>query len=131
MSLETLRQDIINHFLGSYEDDYPVEWPNREINKPSNAPWLRFAFNWPEEDRAEIGRTAYTGAGLIMIQVFTPKGSGSKESLEICDTVSAIFRNQVVNNIVFDNVNFEEIGVDDFGWFQINLYIPFEIDLIY
>lgn len=130
MSIESIRENIVSHFKNNFNGSEPIEWPNRPIEKPENGLWMRFAVSGTVEDRAELGRSGYEGTGAVIIQVFAPKGTGTKNSLVLADAVSAIFRNTVFNSITFDGVDVDLVGPSE-GWHQTNVFIPFEVDLVY
>jgi len=130
MSFETVRQNITARLNTNYVGSYPIEWPNTEIVKPKNDLWFRFGIAGPDEDRNEIGRAAYTAIGLIQFQVFAPKNTGVKKSMELMDTLTGIFRNTTFNSITCDGASITVVGLDE-AWHQTNAIIPFEVDLVY
>ncbi len=130
MSFETIRQTITSKLNDDYTGGYSIEWPNTEITKPKNDLWFRFGIAGPDEERSEIGRSAYTAVGLIQFQVFAPKNTGLKKSAALVDELAAIFRDKEFDGVSCDGASITVAGVED-AWHQTNIIIPFESDLVF
>ena len=72
----------------------------------------------------EITRTITNVSGIINVNIFTAKGTGTRPALEIADQVFEIF-----NMAVFNGINCawasRTVVPPNNGWYQLNISIPY------
>jgi len=66
--------------------------------------------------------------GLLVIQLFAPLDAGTIGVLSEADSVAALYRNWSGQTIVCRAPTVENIGNDNFGWYQVNIVVPFHTD---
>ena len=89
--------------------------------------WVRFNILNGESKQTTIGSNAnnHFHPGIITIQIFSVPGKGCSRILTLADIVSGIFRNWNGTNITCRQATVKTIGLDEFGWYQVNVTIPF------
>lgn len=85
-----IRAALMNRMVsGSFA--YPVKWPNDDtFTTPNNAPWLRFTILTGASDMVTLSETDRQPI-VVQVDIFTPKGSGSKTATDIADDVELLF----------------------------------------
>lgn len=72
----------------------------------------------------------YTAVGLVIVQVFTPRGNGLSISDELCKIIEdALDGVKTPSGVWFRNVRSTEVGPSG-SWFQVNVIAEFEYDEI-
>lgn len=104
-------------------DEAKICWPNMPPVSGGNAPWVRFTV-LADGDAVSFVTTPTdcTGleTGLVVVQVFTPSGTGDGEASRLADSIAAHFRYFSKDGLNCGNISKMAVGVDD-GWFQINV----------
>lgn len=122
MSFSNERIAIENHFE-EFWIDTPVAWENVTFNTPNNSAWVRLnVLNGSSAYRAINSLKRHLG--LIIVQIFVPKDTGTNQGREYSDTVSAIFEGKKISDVVCDVASIETIGTDS-AWHQVNVTIPY------
>ena len=124
MSFVTRRLEIESFFKTAFDAAYPiipVAYDNQEF-KPGNSAWVRFTISDFLTQHSMLGQSCTRTGGLVLIQVFTPRGSGAQESDGITDFVSTLFRGTRLNNSInfWDVTTLSNIGLPDAAWYQSN-----------
>lgn len=109
----------------------PTEFPNEAFVKPKTL-WSRFNIIDGEEMQLDIGYVTKTfrHQGVLIIQVFAPLNFGSIDALTQADLIADHFRNWYGTTITCREASIDNIGSDSFGWYQVNVSIPFHADFI-
>src|SRR5881628_1431768 len=92
---EPVRKLLEGAFSAGWSTRTPVRYENVSFTQPANAAWVGFYVRWGEGLPASVGPSGYRmerQTGVVLIQVFTPKNSGQKASMEHCDFAGSIFR---------------------------------------
>jgi len=122
MSFVNERLALENHFK-EYWKDTPIAWENIAFEKPNDSAWVRLnILNGSSNYRAINGLKRHLG--LIVVQVFVPRNTGTSKAREYADTVSQIFDSKKFSDVVCDVASIETIGTGDV-WHQINVTIPY------
>jgi hypothetical protein len=122
MSFANERLAIEDRFI-EYWRDTPVAWENVAFDTPNSAAWVRFqVLNGSSGYRAINGLKRHLG--LIIVQVFVPKDTGTSKAREYADTVSQIFDSKKFSDVVCDVASVQTIGTDDI-WHQVNVTVPY------
>lgn len=138
---DVYERQVIAQPLATYANanSLPVEWPNRPFNKPAEGiTWVRFTVLDVSSVQIEMGSPASNTNrtfGSLVIQIFTPAGSGDGAGLGLADTLGALYRQQKFNfpddppsgHVRMRNPVAKTIGRDGSYW-QTNLIIPFHRD---
>lgn len=99
-----------------------VDWATFQPVQDSNGePWVRLSvlpLNSTNEGNG--GGTWVRRQGLIVVDVFTPKGTGSKINFEITDAVTALFENTEFGNVKTFEADTVKIEDDPWLGYQVN-----------
>jgi hypothetical protein len=112
----------------------PTEYPNETFNKPSPATiWARFNILEGDEQQIDIGAPSkiFRHSGILTVQVFAPLNNGAVSAIKVADAIADTFRNWCGVTVTCRNASVRSIGNDGFGWYQINITIPFHSDSIH
>jgi len=74
--------------------DMQISWENVKFNPPNEA-WARFTIKKGKQERISISDTVsanFQTTGLLMIEIFTLAGIGTKQGDDLVDEASNIFR---------------------------------------
>jgi len=122
MSFEKERIAIENHFE-EFWNETPIAWENVAFDTPNSSPWVRLnILNGSSNYRTITGLKRHLG--VIIVQIFTRKDTGSNQGREYADTIGAIFEGKKFSDVVCDVASINTIGADSI-WHQINVSIPY------
>jgi hypothetical protein len=125
----------LQDFVTGVDPNIVVEWPNKTINKPDDAIWLRFSISTASANQIEIGSIRNTGrtVGAVIIQIFAPIDSGDGDAIDLGDALVKLYQRQVFN---FDDDSgtvrcrdgtVKSVGRTD-SYYQWNVVVPFHRD---
>jgi hypothetical protein len=109
----------------------PTEFPNEPFTKPSPATiWARFTIIDGDELQMDIGdiNKTFRATGILAIQLFSPLNIGEIDFLQKADTLADVFRNWCGATVTCRAASVRRVGADGFGWYQINVLVPFKVD---
>lgn len=93
MSSEILRIAIVTAFKNGYKTGLnsfsPVQYQNQAFTEPEAALWTRFSLIEDGTAPTSIGKNQRRTIGILNLQVFVPKGSGTKPANEVKDKVAS------------------------------------------
>ncbi len=122
---------IRSTFDAHLHDNWPytrIEWENTNYNKKENRDWIRPTLVIDVTENAALA-TRVRHTGNYVVQVFSPLGKGTKDVYENSDKLIALFQNKVFNNDIFTYAGTaRRIGDDGYGWYQVNVLLPFTAD---
>lgn len=112
-----------------------IRWPNQPWKQPATGEWIAFRIIPGDGVQASLGQTKLSRQfGLVMVQVFTPKNSGTRRATVLMDIVGNIFRHQTKTgsgvSVVFREPAMSDVG-DRMDNYQANVQIPFQGERIY
>jgi len=123
----TIRSEFATEFT-----THDIAWENVTFTPPNGEPWVRLTIREGEASLPAFGggSNVYRHPGTVIVQVFTPDGTGDGQAREIADSVADIFRGKRLSGVrFFDAPYINTVGTDG-AWFQINVTMPFEYDLL-
>lgn len=117
----------------------PIAWPNMAFTPPAGAAWIRPTILPADARQVTMGTPGtrtYRHAGLLIIQVFIPKGTGDDEALELADSLCTLFRGVAEGGVRYGSERGEAprvavVGDDGKGWYQVNVHVPFMRDELF
>lgn len=89
--------------------------------------WARLTIRSGEALQRTLGApnaNVHRHPGVIIVNLFTPSGSGTNAARALGDTAAAIFRNAVFDGVHCLAASVSVIGVDG-PWLQTNITVPF------
>jgi hypothetical protein len=84
---------------------YPVSYENVPFAPPNNTPWIQVAIRFGDNAYATLlgPSTGFNRQnGTLVINVFTPVGSGSGANLTVAERVKDLFDRAKFSSIIFD-----------------------------
>ncbi len=65
-----------------------------------------------EDDRKDLGDSARTHrySGIVNINIYVPKGAGTRKTRQYIDEISAFFRDGDENDIKYRKIKYEKLG---------------------
>lgn len=136
MSFEAERKLVESHFKLSWQGSAPVKYENVEFKEPTNQTWVALFINPGMGFQASLNPSpTHRIPGVIIVQVFTPKDTGTAQARKLADTAADIFRRLVLTDpaagkLVCRTPTLRPVGVEQ-GWYQMNVVIPYYRDVIY
>jgi len=142
MLFADIRSNFEQRFNTNWTSTTVIAWENSDLVVPSDY-WVRFTVLPFETENAALG-TRTNKKGLIILQVYGPKGKGTGKLYELADDFNTLMENyrfpgldlftyagalEVIGESPTTSFNpggsgqFRELTA---GFFQINIKIPFE-----
>ena len=133
MSLNTIRTTIEATVAAEMASapTYSVAYNNTTYSPPNHATWVRCTVQFGDSGYATLlapsgGRNMQTGT--VALDIFSPIGTGTGDSLTIADRLKALFQRQILSGLAFDPVVGPSIiqpSVHE-GFYQLQLTSTFE-----
>ncbi len=101
-----------------------VYYPNQPSwTQPANQPWARLTIVPTVSTNVAVGGGAewVRRNMLIVVDVFTPKGSGINSNLAICEAISDLFENVEFGNVKTFEANTAKIEDDPWLGYQVTI----------
>lgn len=100
-----------------------VDWITLDsINSAAGQPWVRLSIiPLASTNEGNGGGTWVRRQGLIVVDVFTAKGSGINTNQDICDAVTELFENTEFGNVKTFTANTAKIEDDPWLGYQVNI----------
>jgi len=103
----------------------PISWDNVPYTATPGTPWIRCTILPGEVDALEFGRdTVKEHSGIIVINIFTQRDTGSALARTYADTLSTIFDMQEFGTIDCAEAAVQNLGVDE-AWHHMVITIPY------
>ena len=108
-----------------------VAWPNGKPLTIRNLPWLRPSIVPYGTSRPTApGSTTKVMDGDIVLQLFVPTGTGDGPATQLADQAVALFDGFAAEGLVCMTPREPTIrGDDGRGWYQIDVAIPFRVEV--
>jgi len=140
MTTAAMNIAIENMFTTAWGAATAVKYDNVPFTVPSSA-WVGLEVWDGASAKASLGVTALRRtSGTVFVNIYTPLNAGSKPARDYADSVTAIFRDQRVSGITFEEPDVKRLGemvVSSTGtvnsttqWYQMVVAIPFFYDVI-
>lgn len=131
MSFATTRRDIEQRFVDNWATTI-ISFDNVPFNKPENdTEWVYFRiFENPSQRITLSRRSVHRATGLIAVQIYVAKNTGTQLARSYADTIAAIFRDQQFNGVTCQEASVTNVG-DFENWYQVNVTIPYYVDAVY
>lgn len=124
--------EIRKHFDTLWANQTEIAWPDQKFDIPTDKSWVRFTSQENEGGQVSIGspgNNRFRSFGLVSIQVFQPGGQGSIEARTLATAALGAFKGkQTANGIEFFDAYARQVGTDEKGWYQINVFASFYYD---
>ena len=125
MSYIQERIDIETRLSTGWGTTTPIAWDNVDYVPTAGTPWIRCEILPGDVEALEFGRdTKKEYEGIININIFTEKDTGSVLARTYADTLSALFSMVEFGTIDCDEAKVINLNNDE-DWYQFNVSIPF------
>lgn len=134
MTINEIRQAFEEKFKNEWTSTTIVGWENSTITIPTDDYWVRFTVLPIRGSNAELGHKVRT-SGLVILQIFGPKGVGTGKLFDLIDDFNTIMENYRFPGLdLFTYASTPEIIGESpsgskgssIGFYQVNAKIPFE-----
>lgn len=125
MSFENERNFIETRFKTEWANgsNLAVDYENTPFDTPVATSWVRLnILNGSSEYRSMGCKKNHLG--VIIVQIFTPSGTGAGQARDYADEVATIFDSQTFDGVVCNVASIKSIGIDG-AFYQMNVSIPF------
>lgn len=132
MNLDAAEKEIRAFFATGWADATEIAWPDVEFTVPNAETWVRF--NCAENDGSQVsmgspGNNRFRHFGIVTIQVFAPRNQAGADAREKAAAALAVFMGQqTTNGVTFQGCYARQVGNDENGYYQINVFAPFYYD---
>lgn len=101
----------------------PIAYDNVDFDPPNASAWVRLnILNGDTAYRALEGKKRYSG--MIVVQCFAPKNSGTETLRGYADSIGTVFEDQIFDDVVCRAAILTTVRTDA-NWHQINVTIPY------
>ena len=103
MSYNTIRAAIEGRIAAEMAKapSYPLSYQNAPFTPPNDAPWLQVFLRLGDNSYATL-KTINRQTGVLVVNVFTPIGTGTGANFTIAERIRALFDRQTISGIIFD-----------------------------
>jgi hypothetical protein len=108
--------------------DVPLTQAQLTLIESGNAPWARVSVKHNLRSQKTIGARLFDNLGIVIVEVYTPKGDGLTTARSLGTLVRNAFEGvSTPNGVWFRNTRVNEIGPDG-HWSRVNVITEFEYD---
>jgi len=126
-------QIAIENRFGTLFTAVQVKYANVDTFVPDDdETWCELFITIADSRRASIGDDdkLHRTTGVISVNVYVPKGTGTVNGKAIADTAAAIFRDAQFSGITCRSPAITDIGEVE-NWYVINMTVPFQRDELF
>lgn len=109
------------------KDPALIAYDNAPFTPPDAADWIRCTVIEAETLKADVLRRV-RNSGAIVIQVFQPVLTGTRDARALADLVASIFDQQAFSGLICAVASVLRVGDTGDGWFQFNVNVPYRLD---
>ena len=133
MGAFTDAENAIRQRLAAAWTTTPVVYENQPYEAPGTTPFVFCEILQGGADQMSLGSTTlrlYRLTGIIILNIFTPAGTGTKLGNEYADSLATIFRGVSFSGVLtFAPRKSSNSGpTDDGKWHRISIITPFQFD---
>ena len=126
-----LIQELLQTRLTNITSPLPTAWENSKFESTANQPWQQVSFLPNDSDNPTIGTSDLTyESGIMQINLFYPKYSGSFASASKIDSIKALFPRGLLlesgqTRVRIENTPSGGVGFSDGEWWVRPVTIPY------
>lgn len=107
-----------------------VVFDNLAYTPVQGTPYVRVSIRPGTSERITIGSREHRTVGVIIIQIFTPVGTGTADARAMADQAAAIFRDQEFGGLLCRSPSIQNVGQST-DWTQFNVTVPYQRDEVF
>lgn len=133
MSIATSHVAMTAFFEANKPSGTAVVWGSDDPSPKGNNPWVRFNVLHSNGTQASMGAPTanrFRQTGQVIAQVFARKGDFGKAARELASAIHDVYCGAVSGGVTYSNPRVNEVGVDQQGWYQINVVADFRYDIV-
>lgn len=131
---DRIRQAYVGRFACDEDLDELTQFPNMEFEPPDAEPgakWARLTIEESSRRKVSLasspGTEQYRVLGSMVVQLFTPPGEGTRQALDLANTLMSKFQSVTVEGVVYRTPFHRLLGRSG-DWHQTNVVCPFYFD---
>ena len=123
----TTTREIVESFISANFTDCPVKYENVGLDAKDLEKWIAVFDRVSVSEAVEMGEDSpFLMGGVIIIQIFTPIGSGTSGGRTIAQDVSDLISQKEIGGMYFLEPELHMAApTADATWFQMNLVVPY------
>ena len=111
-----------------------IALPDKPFDVPEDGAWCRLTFSGGSSEQKSIGGeevcVRFQRDARFIIQVFTTQGVGSRECLELAESVANLYEKQRGDKpITYKSPDVGEPGIEPDGWYQSNVSVEYDFSV--
>ncbi len=131
-TLKIIEANLKTGWQGSSASAVPVRWPNMPWKQPVLNEWIALKVIPGDGRQASLGsQKLERQLGIVIVQVFTPKNSGTRRAADLADIVGSIFRYQTKTDsgvsVIFRAPELGDVA-ERVDQYQANVKVPFQAE---
>jgi len=107
-----------------------VKYSNVDFQPVAGTAWAELRVVVADSVHAEIGTGLHRNAGIISVNIYEPRGTGTAQGKYKADLAAAVFRSQQFNGITCRSPKVVEVGEVN-EWYVINMSVPYYRDQVF
>lgn len=122
-----VENDLIMNLLDNLPAGYTeetVDVPNGKFDTPNDTKWLRTTINLAPKENVQAGGGYKRQFGIFTIDIFYPKGTGSKAALADFILIKDLYENQAIGDAKCEEVSPNIIHNND-NWYNVQADVTF------
>jgi len=131
------RDSIFEAIYGIWQPTgYDIQWPDKVFSKPDEqVPFARVTLNHEDGYQASLvnhhGQRIWERRGTLFVQIFTPLGQGNDEAYGLAKMLIDMLQKLYTSaGVMCRNVRLNEVGQEDYDFFQVNVVADFTYEEI-
>lgn len=109
-----------------------IRWPNVSWRQPDSGEWISLARIPGDGEQASLGASKLARQyGLVIVQIFTKRQTGTRRASALADIVAGIFRHQTKTDsgvsVIFREPQLGQVQ-ERIDQFQTNVQIPYQAE---
>lgn len=132
-SLASAESVMINRLLSNIPSGYTlanISQPNAPFNKDQEK-WLRVSCVGGDVDQIDASGAVEINFGILTVDVFVPKGSGSQGALTTAKTIKDLYQGYGLNDVYVTRCTTDVIGETGVWWcVAVKVFFDYQIQFI-
>lgn len=128
MTLASVMSTIRLKVNETFPSPIVVFYDNAPASDRPDALHIRASIKLGQQIQVETGSPKrFRQVGILMLEFFSPAGSGDQSSIQKIDTALGVFRCKTYSGVTFESPDLDVVGLND-RWWQVNAACSFYVD---
>lgn len=107
-----------------------VKYANVNYDPSPETPWAEINVIVADSINAEIGTGLHRNVGIISVNIYVPRNTGTADARNKADLAASIFRDAQFNGITCRSPKVVDVGEIE-EWYVINMSVPYYRDEVF